>query len=145
MKIFFALIIALVIFNPAIVAQEMEHRWKPLSVDDNEKIWYDAATLDTASGSRFDVWILQMHRPPLKFDGIKGDVFRSKILYAVDLEKVKYGMLKVVYYDLENKEIFKYNYDIVNVMDEIKYTYPVMQDSYLHRIIKEFAKLNGVR
>lgn len=122
------------------LAQSGEHRWKPIEVNDNDKIWFDTASLDSAKGGKFDVWVLEMHRPPLRFEGIRGEVYRSKTLYTVNLENVKYGIMKVVYYNLENREIFNYDYGIGNIIENVKYTYPVMEDSFMHKIIREYVK-----
>ena len=54
------------------------HVWKVLNLDSGEKIWYDTSALDTIKGDRFDIWILEVHRPPKTFEGFDGEVFRSK-------------------------------------------------------------------
>lgn len=136
-------LIFILFLAPAVYGQVGEHRWKPLEVNENEKIWYDTSTLDTAKGDNLEVWVLEMHRPPLRFEGIKGDVSRSKTLYTVSLNSVKYGIMKVVYYDMENKEIFSFDYNISKIMESVKYTYPVMEDSFMHKIIREYFKQAG--
>ena len=119
------------------------HVWKVLNLDSGEKIWYDASAIDTIKGDRFDIWILEVHRPPKTFDGFEGEVFRSKTLYGINLTIVKYGILKVRYYNIMNKEIYSYDYDNPPPDDSIKYTYPVTENSYIHLLIRELYGKEG--
>jgi len=119
------------------------HVWKVLNLDSGEKIWYDASGLDTIKGDRFDIWILEVHRPPKTFDGFEGEVFRSKTLFGINLTTVKYGILKVRYYNIMNKEIYSYDYDNPPPDESIKYTYPVTENSYIHLLIRELYGNEG--
>jgi len=88
----------------SILAQEEEqHVWKVVNAADGSKFWYDASALDTIKGDRFNVWILETHQPPVKYEGIEGEIFRSKTLYAINLTNVKYGILKIRYYNVSNQ------------------------------------------
>lgn len=123
-------------------AQEKAHRWQPLQNIQALKIWYDAAMIDNATGGdTFDIWILEQHTPPLRFKEIKGNVYRSKILYTINLKTVKYGIMKVVYYNSANKKNYNFNYPIANFPDKYKYTYPIMKDNYLYYIIIQYIKV----
>ena len=121
------------------------HRWKKLENNTGKKLWYDVSPFDTLRGDRFDVWILEVHTPPLKFPGIEGEVYRSKTLYSVNLTTVRYGIMKIHYYDVKNKEIYSFDYDTPPPpTDAIKYPYPVLENSPVHLIIKElFSAKNG--
>jgi len=119
------------------------HVWKVLNLDSGEKIWYDASGLDTIKGDRFDIWILEVHRPPKTFEGFEGEVFRSKTLFGINLTTVKYGILKVRYYNIINKEIYSYDYDNPPLDESIKYTYPVTENSYIHLLIRELYGKEG--
>ena len=119
------------------------HVWKVLNLDSGEKIWYDASGLDTIKGDRFDIWILEVHRPPKTFDGFEGEVFRSKTLFGINLTTVKYGILKVRYYNIMNKEIYSYDYDNPPPDESIRYTYPVTENSIIHLIIRELYGTEG--
>ncbi len=122
-------------------AQGKAHRWLPLQNRQAKKIWYDVSMIDNATDREtFDIWILEQHTPPLEFKEVKGKVYRSKILYSINLKTVKYGILKVVYYNSANKKIYNFNYPIANFPDQYKYTYPIMKDNYLYYIVKEFIK-----
>jgi hypothetical protein len=136
--IVFILILAVFSFTRA---QEYAHRWLPLQNNQAMRIWYDAAMIDNATGGdTFDIWILEQHTPPLRFKEIEGKVYRSKILYSINLKTVKYGIMKVVYYNSANKKLYSFNYPIANFPDNYKYTYPIMKDNYLYNIIKEYIK-----
>jgi len=128
----------------SILAQEEEqHVWKVVNASDGSKFWYDASALDTIKGDRFNIWILETHQPPIKYEGIKGEVFRSKTLYAINLTTVKYGILKIRYYDVSNKEIFRYDYDNPPPPESIRYTYPVTDQSMIFYLIEELYGPKG--
>jgi len=59
-----------------IAQQEEQHVWKVVNADDGSKFWYDASSLDTTKGDRFNIWILETNQPPKNYEGIDGDVFR---------------------------------------------------------------------
>jgi hypothetical protein len=117
--------------------QEEEHVWKVVNADDGSKFWYDASALDTIKGDRFNIWILQAFQPPKKYEGIDGEVFRAKTLYAINLTTVKYGILKVRYFDVKNQEIFRFDYDNPLPPESIRYVYPVTDQSMLFYLIEE--------
>ena len=128
----------------SILAQEDEHHvWKVVNANDGSKFWYDASKLDTIKGDRFNIWILETHQPPIKYEGIEGEVFRSKTLYAINLTTVKYGILKIRYYDLSNKEIFRFDYDNPPPPESIRYTYPVTDQSMIFNLIEELYGPKG--
>ena len=112
---------------------DTSHRWKKLENTLGKKLWYDVSTLDTLKGNRFDVWVLEVHTPPLKFPGIDGEVYRSKTLYSVNLTTVRYGIMKIRYYDVKNKELYSFNYNTLPPpTDALKYPYPVLENSPVH-------------
>jgi hypothetical protein len=125
--------------------QEEEHVWKKVDAVDGTQFWYDASKLDTIKGDRFDIWILETHRPPLTYDDIQGEIFRSKMLYSINLTSVKYGILKVRYYDVNNRELFRYDYDNPPPPESIRYTYPITENSLLHHLITELYGPTGVK
>lgn len=117
--------------------QEDQHVWKVVNADDGSKFWYDVSTLDTTKGDKLNVWILETNQPPRQYEGIEGDVFRSKTLYTINLVSVKYGILKVRYYDIKNKEIFSFDYDNPLPPENIRYPYPITDNSLLFYLLKE--------
>ena len=78
MKKIFYLITVLLIIPSITFAQEETHRWKKLDTITGEQIWFDASFTDTLKGEKFDVWVLKVHTPPMKSEGIEGNIFRSK-------------------------------------------------------------------
>jgi len=123
--------------------QNDEHVWKVLNGDDGSKFWYDVSTIDTINGDKFNVWVLETYKPPRQYDGIDGDVFRSKTLYTINLTTVRYGILKVQYFNMTNQEIFSFDYDNPMPPESIRYPYPVTNDSKLFYLIKELYGPNG--
>ena len=117
--------------------QNDQHVWKVVNAEDGSKFWYDVSTLDTSNGDKINIWILETNQPPKKFEGIDGDVFRSKTLYTINLITVKYGILKVRYYDLNNKEIFTFDYDNPMPPESLRYPYPITKNSLLFYLLKE--------
>ena len=126
-----------IFYLSATAQQSNQHVWKVVNADDGSKFWYDVSTLDTTSGEKIDIWILQTNQPPKQFDGIDGDVFRSKTLYTINLITVKYGILKVRYYDLNNKEIFSFDYDNPMPPENIRFAYPITDNSLLFYLLKD--------
>lgn len=128
----------------SIYAQEEEqHVWKVVNATDGSKFWYDASALDTIKGDRFNIWLLETHQPPVKYEGIEGEVFRSKTLFAINLTTVKYGILKIRYYDVSNKEIFRFDYDNPPPPESIRYIYPVTDKSMIFYLIEELYGPKG--
>lgn len=123
--------------------QEEQHVWKVVNSDNAKKFWYDASSIDTMKGDRFNVWILEAYQPPKQYEGIDGEVFRVKTLYTINLTTVKYGILKVRYYDLSNKEIFSFDYDKPMPPESIRFPYPITDDSILFYLIKELFGPKG--
>jgi hypothetical protein len=131
-------ILFLIIGYISIIAQQEEqHVWKVINADDGSKFWYDTSSLDTIKGDRFNIWILETNQPPKKYEGIEGDVFRSKTLYAINLTTVKYGIMKIRYYNLSNQEIFSFDYDKPMPPESIRYPYPITDTSLLFYLLKE--------
>lgn len=131
-------IISILLFYFSSLAQENDqHVWKVINADDGSKFWYDVSTLDTSGSDRLNIWILETYQPPRQYDGIDGDVFRSKTLYTINLTTVKYGILKVRYYDMTNNEIFSFDYDNPMPPESIRFPYPITNNSKLFYLIKE--------
>jgi hypothetical protein len=130
-------------FSLILAQQEEQHVWKVVNADNGTKFWYDASSVDTMKGDRFNIWILETYQPPKQYEGIDGDVFRAKTLYTINLTIVKYGILKVRYYDLSNKEIFSFDYDKPMPPESIRFPYPITDDSILFYLIKELFGPKG--
>jgi len=123
--------------------QEEQHVWKVVIADDGSKFWYDSSSIDTTKGDRFNIWILETNQPPKKYEGIEGDVFRSKTLYTINLTTVKYGILKIRYYNLSNQEIFSFDYDKPMPPESIRYAYPITDNSLLFFLLKDLYGPKG--
>ena len=131
-------ILLIIIGFVSLVAQQSEqHVWKVVNADDGSKFWYDASSIDTTKGDRFNIWILETYQPPKQYEGIEGDVFRSKTLYTINLTTVKYGIMKIRYYDVSNQEIFSFDYDKPMPPESIRFPYPITDNSLLFYLIKE--------
>ena len=130
------LLISLFYFS-SLAQENDQHVWKVVNAEDGSKFWYDVSTLDTSGSDKINIWILETYQPPRQYDGIDGDVFRSKTLYTINLTTVKYGILKVRYYDMTNNEIFSFDYDNPMPPESIRYPYPITNSSKLFYLIKE--------
>lgn len=135
--------ILLICISTYSLAQNQAHRWKKLEIP-NKKIWIDEANIDTAGSDHIDIWVLEQHTPPLTFVELPGKIYRTKTLYTISLNSVKYGILQVIYYDTSSKELYNFNYHLDNYPDEMKYSYPVIEKSFLHEVLKEYFKKKGV-
>ncbi|MEJ2114066.1 MAG: hypothetical protein P8X62_10400 [Flavobacteriaceae bacterium] len=135
--------IILLFYISLIAQQNDQHVWKVVNADDGSKFWYDVSTLDTSSNDRLNIWLLETFQPPRQYDGIDGDVFRSKTLYSINLTTVKYGIMKVRYYDMTNNEIFSFDYDNPMPPESIRFPYPITNNSKLFYLIKELYGPSG--
>ena len=141
MKITLSLIILFLFSQSSFSQIEGTHRWKKLDTDDNRKLWYDVSDIDSIKGDRFNIWVLEVHTPPLKSEGIDGEIYRSLILYSVNLITVKYGIMKIRYYSSANKELFAFDYDTPPPpTDALRFPYPVLENSPVYFVIKELFK-----
>lgn len=126
------------------LAQSGIHHWKRLDIVE-KKVWYDEANFDTAKSGHLDIWVLEQHTPPLVLNELPGTIYRSKTLYTISLDNAKYGILKVVYYDSSNRQLYSFYYPIAGYPDEYKFTYPVLEGSVLHKILREYFKYKGAQ
>jgi hypothetical protein len=131
------ILLILIAYISSFAQQEETHVWKVINADDGSKFWFDSSSLDTTKGDKFNIWILQTNQPPKTYEGIDGEVFRTKTLYTINLTTVKYGILKVRYYNMSNQEIFSFDYDKPMPPESIRYPYPITDHSLLHYLIKE--------
>ncbi len=136
MKVLLKILIFFCISGINLIAQNGNMQWKFLTENSNQKIWYDASSLDSLPAVKINIWILQMNKQPLEFKEVPEKIYRSQIQYALDLKSDRYGILKVVYFGINNKEIYNFNYHIEDYPDSIKYTYPISDISFL-KILKE--------
>jgi|SRR3989339_718147 len=125
--------------------QNTSHNWKPLVIDDTQRMWYDRSQLDTISNPAFDIWILEMHRPTLSLEGISENIMRTKTLYSVDLDSYKYGLKKVVYYDPSNQLIKSFQYDTNSSTEEYKYIFPITENSFMQKLVDELLRLRKLK
>ena len=133
----------LLFVSASLYAQEGIHAWKSIVINDKEKAWYDQSNADSIKGGKLNVWVLQMYKPPLTAEGIKGGVFRSKILYSINLKTAKYGIMHVIYYDANNKEMNNFKYDIDAYPESLRYSYPITEQSILFTLIKQIFNKTG--
>jgi len=138
------IIFCIVSFIPLLAQSETNHRWKKLEIKSGAQYWYDVSFSDSLVGSKFEVWVLQVHTPPLRSEEIEGDIYRSKILYAVNLTSVRYGIMKIRYYDVKNTELYSFDYDTPPPpTDDLKYPYPILEESPVYIIIKSIFGENN--
>jgi len=140
-------IILLLLLAPAIVlrAQTPNHNWKPLIIDNIQRLWYDRSQLDTITNPSFEIWILEMHRPALSLEGISENIMRTKTLYIVDLQQYKYGIKQVVYYDPSNQIIKSFKYDTTAGSEEYKYIFPITENSFMQKLVDELLRIRKLK
>jgi len=145
-NIFLKTVLLITISTINIFSQSSEkHVWQLLEMQDGAKLWYDVSEIDTIKGDKFDIWVLTVNKPPVIYEGVEKEVYRVKTLYAVDLNTVRYGFLKIRYYDVQNKEIYSFDYDNPPPPENIKYSYPIMENTSLHQIIKAIFGPGGIK
>ena len=123
-------------------AQTENHKWKTLMTG-RRNVWYDLSQLDTIKSQQFDIWTIELHKPPITIDGVEEKVTRSKTLYSIDRSVEKYGLKKVVYYNNVNAEIARYAYDSDESMSATKYYFPTLNNTIIEAIFSELNKKTG--
>jgi|YelNatPaOPRAMG01_1025707.scaffolds.fasta_scaffold00724_16 hypothetical protein len=118
---------------------QTETKWIPLIITQSQRIWYQYPTSDPSNKNKIEVWILQMHQPPLSFQEIKEKIYRSKTLYGINLETGKYGIFRVIYYDIANNVIDDFDYHPDEYPDDMKYSYPIVGNSTLNTLLKKIS------
>ncbi len=121
------------------------HIWKLFERENGQKAWYDASGLDTIKSDKFEIWVLTVNKPPQKYEGIEKEVYRVKTLYTINLTSVKYGILKVTYYDIKNEEVFNYDYNNPPQPESIKYAYPITENSIMYDVVKNIYGPGGLK
>jgi hypothetical protein len=123
-----------------VYAQSESSQLKPLLISEKQKIWFDEASIDTLGTGKMNIWVLQINKPPLEIDELPGKIYSSSTLYAVDMNTGNYGILKVKYYDINNKELYNFDYKIDDYPDTLKYTYPMSSLSYMRELSSKLKR-----
>ena len=139
MKSIIVLIIFLFVYCTSNTLAQTEPKWIPLIITQSQRIWYQYPTSDPSNKNKIDVWILQMHQPPLSFHEIKEKIYRSKTLYGLNLETGKYGIFRVIYYDISNNVIDDFDYHPDEYPDDMKYSYPISGNTTLSTLLKKIS------
>ncbi|HRI47412.1 MAG: hypothetical protein KF721_06235 [Ignavibacteriaceae bacterium] len=142
-KIYFAFFI--VFISICANAQKEKHVWKPLVINENQKVWYDQTQLDTINTARFSIWLLELHRPLLNLEGVSKNIMRTKSLYLINLEEYRYSLKEVVYYNQANVEIKRFSYTIEEYEEEVKYYFPITNNSIQQKIVDELLRIRKLR
>jgi hypothetical protein len=139
-------IISLFVFlNVVLSAQKEKHVWKPLVINDNLKVWYDQTQLDTVNTSKFAIWLLELHRPYLELEGVSKNIMRTKSLFLINLEEYRYSLKEVVYYNPANNEIKNFQYGIDDYGEDVKYYFPITQNSIQQKLVDELLRIRKLR
>jgi hypothetical protein len=129
-------------FQAGLNAQSEDHKWKTL-LTGARNIWYDSSQLDTVSSNRFELWVIELHKPAITIDGVTGKVSRTKTLYCIDREAQTYGLRKVVYYNNVNTELARYTYDADDSIKVTKYYFPIISNELFTAVFNELDKATG--
>jgi len=57
------ILLVLISYISIYAQQDEQHVWKVINADDGSKFWYDASSIDTTMGDRFNIWILETNQP----------------------------------------------------------------------------------
>ncbi len=136
------LILCAFLIGSATFAQSENHKWKVL-FSGEKNLWYDSTQLDTVTTTRFDVWVIELHKPVLTLDGVAGRISRTKTLYSIDREVGKYGLKKVVYYNNVNTELARYSYESDENTESTKYYFPIINSDVFSAIFKVLDNKGG--
>lgn len=140
------LVICFIIFlNIVTLAQKEKHVWKPLVINEKQKVWYDQTQLDTINTAKFEIWLLELHRPHLELEGVAKNIMRTKSLFLISLEEYRYSLKEVVYYNPANNQVKSFQYGIDDYDEDIKYAFPITQNSIQQKLIDELLRIRKLR
>ncbi|MDP2301091.1 MAG: hypothetical protein Q8N03_01540 [Ignavibacteria bacterium] len=140
------LVICFIVFlNIVTLAQKEKHVWKPLVINENQKVWYDQTQLDTINTAKFEIWLLELHRPHLELEGVAKNIMRTKSLFLISLEEYRYSLKEVVYYNPANNQVKSFQYGIDDYDEDIKYAFPITQNSIQQKLIDELLRIRKLR
>jgi hypothetical protein len=139
------IIILLVLLNVIASGQKEKHVWKPLVINEYQKVWYDQTQLDTINTAKFAIWLLELHRPNIELEGISKNIMRTKSLFLINLEEYRYSLKEVVYYNPANNEIKSFKYEIDDYGDEVKYYFPITLNSIQQKLVDELLRIRKLR
>lgn len=120
-------------------AQTADVKWEPLLINNNNRVWFDIISIDSSKGAVLNVWILQMHKPPLEFDELPQKVYRTKTEYCIDFKLDKYGIKKAAYYGSKNDLLFNFDYHLEKYPDSLKFTYPVKDNFFINLLVQKIG------
>lgn len=135
----------IIVVSASLLAQGENHKWKILKGSENQKLWYDAAQLESVNTPVFDIWVLELHQPMIQVVGVKGKIMRTKTLYQINTEIARYNLKKVVYYNSSNEELATFSYNLENLDDDIKYYFPIYPDSFILKLIRELKDIQSTK
>ena len=135
-----AVFLTIICLNFISFGQKEVHRWTPLVVNDNQKVWYDYNQIQYITLPKFEIWLLEVHQTPLKIEGVVTGVMRTKTLYGINLETMSYGIMAVAYYNINNQEIKRFDYGLENYDEKYKYSYPILEKSLIGMLVKEISE-----
>jgi hypothetical protein len=140
------LVICFIVFlNIVTLAQKEKHVWKPLVINENQKVWYDQTQLETINTAKFEIWLLELHRPHLELEGVAKNIMRTKSLFLISLEEYRYSLKEVVYYNPANNQVKSFQYGIDDYDEDIKYAFPITQNSIQQKLIDELLRIRKLR
>lgn len=115
-------------------AQNVGEDWVPVVQGEN-LVFIDMSNIKSFTGDDIFVWTYEKHSSPLKIDGINKDIYQSNTYYLFNKKLMKYSILEIIYYDKKGNVIKDFTYRINNEVEDLKYSYPVLESSLPHIIL----------
>ncbi len=133
MKTVVKIMLAVLVLARVVSAQHSEEFVKILGAED-KTVYLDKASVKE-NGDEIYVWIMQTHIPPLNIESVNEKIFKSKTYYVFNKQLLRYGLLKIVYFNAKGEKIREFDYGTNTDIADYKYSYPIFENSLEKKIL----------
>jgi hypothetical protein len=132
-KYFF--ISSIILLTLSLEAQEVKENWIPISIEKDESLFINVNGISSFLGDDIFIWSLQELNPSMTMEEVKGDIFKVKTYYLINKRLMRYSILDIIFYDLNNNVLKNYHYENKYQNPEFKYNYPIIRNSEVDKIL----------
>jgi len=144
MKMYSIIIFLSFFFSSILIhAQSETDKWVKVEGLQAQRLSVDVTGLEKFKGDDFYVNALEEHNPPLIMETVDGKIYKTKTYYLISKKLLKYSLLNITYYDLEDNVLKNYSYQTNSEIEDYKYNYPILPDSDVEMILNTCLKYLG--
>lgn len=110
--------------------------WKELHTGGGLNCWYDSSSLSDNGNGIFEVWIVELHNPAIRLEGISGAIYRTKTHLTINRSTKKYGILQAVFIGFNSNILETVDYKLESNSEEFKHYLPIMPNTHIEKILE---------